>query len=57
MDKRLMGDEFKLIGYHPMVNTATLSLPREAQQKIIEISKHEPTIYDFSAAPTTVEPV
>lgn len=57
MDKRLMGDEFKLIGYHPMVNTATLSLPREAQQKIIEISKHEPTIYDFSTAPTAVEPV
>ena len=30
MDKRLMGDEFDLIGYHPMVNTATLSLSREA---------------------------
>ena len=30
MDKRLMCDEFDLIGYHPMVNTATLSLTREA---------------------------
>jgi Ala-tRNA(Pro) deacylase len=40
MDKRLM-DDFELVAFHPMINTATTAFRREDIQKIIDASKHE----------------
>lgn len=46
MDKRLM-EEFELVAFHPMVNTATTAIKREDIQKIIDLSKHEVQVMDF----------
>ena len=48
VDKRLT-EEFEYIGVHPMVNTATTAISKEAFMKVVEISGHEPQILDFAA--------
>jgi len=48
VDKRLT-EEFDFIGCHPMVNTATTAVSKEAFMKVIELSQHEPKIMDFTA--------
>lgn len=40
IDKRLM--EATWVGYHPMDNTATVSISKADQDKVIELSSHEP---------------
>ena len=47
VDQRLW-DHFDYVGFHPMVNTATISISRDDMKKVIEISGHEPTIIDFA---------
>jgi hypothetical protein len=40
-------EEFDLVAFHPMVNTATTAFKREDIQKIIDASKHEVQVMDF----------
>ncbi len=47
VDKQLTS-EWKHVGFHPMSNEATLSITKEDMMKVIELSKHEPQILDFS---------
>ena len=49
VDQRLWND-FDYVGFHPMVNTATVAISREDMQKVVELSQHEPTIMDFGGA-------
>ena len=51
VDQRLWND-FDYVGFHPMVNTATVAISREDMQKVVELSGHEPTIMDFGGAST-----
>ena len=51
VDQRLWND-FDYVGFHPMVNTATVAISREDMQKVVELSQHEPTIMDFGGAST-----
>ena len=52
VDQRLWND-FDYVGFHPMVNTATVAISREDMQKVVELSQHEPTIMDFGGAAST----
>ena len=47
LDQTLL-TEFELIGFHPMQNDHTTAIKREDLKKIMELSKHEPMLVDFS---------
>ena len=49
IDQRLWND-FDYVGFHPMVNTATVAISREDMHKVVELSQHEPVIMDFGGA-------
>ena len=52
IDQRLWND-FDYVGFHPMVNTATVAISREDMHKVVELSQHEPVIMDFGGAGAT----
>jgi len=47
VDKRLV-DECEMVGFHPMVNTATTAIHSKDIKKIVELSGHTFTVLDFS---------
>ena len=48
VDKRLT-EEFAYVGYHPMDNTATTAISKDAMMQVITISDHAPQVLDFAA--------
>lgn len=46
-DKRLLDGTFDTVNFHPMVNTATMSISIEGFKKYLDVTKHEPTAVDF----------
>lgn len=52
MDSRLMSDEYKHVGFHPMDNSATTAIRQPQLKKAIELTKHEATVLDFSTIST-----
>lgn len=54
IDKRLWND-FDYVGFHPMVNTATVAISREDMHKVVELSGHEPVIMDFGTGAVVQE--
>ena len=47
IDKTLM-ENYDWVGFHPMDNTATTAIKKEAVHKLIELSQHEPQVVDFT---------
>lgn len=47
LDQTLLKD-FEYVGFHPMQNDHTTAIKRDDVKKIIEISKHEPMLVDFT---------
>ena len=54
IDKRLWND-FDYVGFHPMVNTATVAISRDDMHKVVELSGHEPVIMDFGTGAVVQE--
>lgn len=48
MDSRLMSNEFKHVGFHPMDNSATTAIRQDQLQKVIDLTNHKATVLDFS---------
>ena len=48
LDKRLL-EEFEYVGFHPMVNTATVAITPEDIKKVVSLSDHEAQILDFAS--------
>lgn len=47
LDQRLAND-FEYVAFHPMQNDATTAIKKEDLHKIIQLSKHQAEVLDFS---------